>query len=71
MFNLVVIAESSQCWIHIKPTTEAGAATNPRYSGHSLLESYSPLSGGVGELAKVSVTFQGDGDMTRAITTGP
>ena len=70
LFNLVGIANSSQSTLIIKPTTVKGSATNPRYKGRGLLESYSPLSGAVGELAKVPVTFQGDGDLSRLDTSG-
>jgi len=52
----------------IKPTSGAVTATNPSYSGNALLESYSPVGGAVGELAKVSVSMPGDGDLTRNVT---
>ena len=61
--------ESSNCWVQVKPTTAKGSATNPRYYGHSLLENFS-FGGGVGELAGKSVTFQGDGDLTRSSSSG-
>lgn len=62
-YNLIG-AGSSDCWIQIKPTS----STNPRYHGYSLLESY-PMGGAVGELATVSLTFQGDGNLTRTSDT--
>lgn len=55
--------------LNIRPTTGAVAAANPRFYGLALLESYPPLSGSVGDLATVSATFQGNGDLTRAITS--
>ncbi len=60
----LVGAGSSDCRINLKPTS----STNPRYHGYSLLESY-PMGGAVGELATVSLTFQGDGNMTRTSDT--
>lgn len=50
----------------VKPTSESVSATNPNYNGNVLLESYSPIGGAVGELATVSVSFQGDGSLTRS-----
>lgn len=41
-------------------------ATNPNYTGTGVLESYTPIGGGVGELLKTSVTFQSAGTLTRA-----
>lgn len=63
-FYGLVGAGSSDCWLNLKPTS----STNPRYHGKSLLESY-PMSGAVGELATISLTFQGDGDLTRTSDT--
>ena len=60
---------STNKFIQIRPTTAAASATNPRFWGTVLLESYSPITGGVGDLQTVSVTFQGDGDMTRSTTS--
>ena len=54
--------------IIVKPTSSAVSATNPSYTGNALLESYSPVAGAVGELAKVSVSMPGDGDLTRNVT---
>jgi len=51
----------------IKPTSGATSETNPAFTGNGLLESYPPLGGGVGEVAKTSATIQIDGDLTRAI----
>lgn len=52
--------------IEIRPDAGVVSATNPKYTGNALLESYPPISGSVGELATVSITLQGDGDLTRA-----
>ncbi|MEO5366067.1 MAG: phage tail protein [Magnetococcus sp. WYHC-3] len=62
---------STNCWIQVSPTSAKGGATNPRYCGRTLAEGYSPISGAVGDLATYSVTFQGDGDLSRLVTTGP
>jgi len=70
LYGKIGASDSSNCWIQTKPTTAKGSATNPRYYGYSYLESYSPMGQGVGELGTVSVTFQGDGDLTRAVTSG-
>ena len=55
--------------INIRPTTAATGAANPRFYGNCLLESYTPVAGSVGDLATVSVTFQGEGDLNRAVTS--
>lgn len=47
--------------------TAGVGATNPRFSGSAVLESYTPLSGGVGELAQVTATFQSSGDLSRLV----
>lgn len=54
--------------VSVKPTSAAVSATNPNYNGNALLPSYSPLAGAVGDLATVSVTFQGTGTLARATT---
>lgn len=55
---------SSNSWLQIKPTS----STAPRYHGRCILESY-PIGGSIGELATVSVTVQGDGNLTRSSAT--
>lgn len=62
---------STDFWLDIRPTTEKGSATNPRYTGNFVMEGYNPISGSVGDLAVHSVTYQADGDLSRLITTGP
>jgi hypothetical protein len=57
---------SSGTYINILPTSAAVGASNPRYHGACLLESLPVISGSVGELATASVTFQGNGVLTRA-----
>lgn len=52
--------------LSILPTSAGVSATNPNYNGNCVLESYPPMGNTVGELATVSATFQGDGDLTRS-----
>ena len=66
LFSLV---GSTDFAIKIKAVNSAPSATNPQFAGRVLLESYPPLGNAVGELATVSVTFQGDGDLSRETTT--
>jgi len=51
--------------ILVKPFSSASTAVNPRFVGKVLLPSYTPIAGGVGALATISVTFQGDGLLYR------
>lgn len=52
--------------ITIKPTSSAVGATNPSYSGSVLVSQANPLGNSVGDLATVSVTWNGAGTLTRA-----
>ena len=70
MFGLVG-NQSTNCWIQVSPTTAKGGTANPRYTGRFLMEGYTPIGGGVGDLMTHSVTFQADGDLSRLATTGP
>ena len=65
LFSLV---GSTDFTIAIRPTSTGASATNPNFNGRCLLETYPPLGNAVGELATVSITFQGDGDLTRGTT---
>lgn len=53
--------------IKVRPTSAAKAATNPSFEGSAILLSYPPMSGKVGELARVSVKFRGTGALTRSV----
>lgn len=53
----------------IKPSTAIVGTANPRFLGNAMLESYQPLGGSVGDLMTVSVTFQGNGTLTRSTAT--
>ena len=51
----------------LRATSAAISATNPEYSGSVLVTEYTPLDGGVGDLAKVSVSWPGAGTLSRAV----
>ena len=53
--------------IIVRPDSDAVGATNPNYTGSVVLTSYSPITGGVGDLATTSVTFEGAGALSRAV----
>ncbi len=69
-FNLVGKAGSSNCFINIRPES-SGVGSTHRFSGRGLLEGYTPMSGGVGELAIFSVNILCDGNLTRSSNTMP
>jgi hypothetical protein len=52
--------------VEVRPTNAGIGATNPRYYGNWILESYTPISGKVGEMAVAKATFKPAGDITRA-----
>lgn len=49
-----------------KPTSAAPSATNPKFTGLALLESYQPINGSVGELNTTSINLVAAGALTRA-----
>jgi hypothetical protein len=51
----------------VKPTTATESATNPEYEFTCLISEYAPLSGAVGELATVSVTWPIVGAITKNV----
>lgn len=53
--------------IKARPTSAVKSATNPSFEGNAILLSYPPMSGAVGEMAKVSVSFRGTGALTRSV----
>ena len=63
MFPLVGAAATA---VELRPTSAAASATNPKFTGNVIVESYPPLGGGVGEVLKTSVSLQGAGTLTRA-----
>lgn len=50
----------------VKPTSAAASATNPLYSFSALISEWQSLSGSVGELATVSVTWPISGAITKS-----
>lgn len=52
--------------IEVRPTTAAVGATNPKYTGNSIIEEYQPFGGQIGAQAMAPVTLQANGDLTRA-----
>lgn len=48
--------------VEIRPTSGARSTTNPGYTFNAIVESFQPLGGGVGEMAKSPLTLvSGDG----------
>lgn len=50
----------------IKANSGSVSSTNPSYSGNVLVTEYSPIDGGVGDLSTTSVSWPGNGTLTRA-----
>lgn len=50
----------------VRATNAAVGTSNPKYTGSFLVREWTPLSGSVGDLAEVSVTFPTSGAVTRA-----
>jgi hypothetical protein len=57
--------------IEAKPTSAAVSATNPKYSGNAVLETYPPITGEVGTLAMVTANFRSGGGSPLARTIIP
>jgi hypothetical protein len=54
----------------IRPTSSAIVSTaNPQYGGNILISNWKPISGSVGDVAEVDVTFNLSGPMTRVTST--
>lgn len=52
-----------------RANASAVTASNPQYGGSILINKWTPISGSVGDVAEVDVTFPGSGPMTRILTT--
>ena len=50
----------------VKPAGSAVSATNPSYTAQVLINSYTPISGSIGDLSSFSVTWPTTGQITRA-----
>jgi hypothetical protein len=46
--------------------TAGVGVNNPRFEGDVVLETYQPIAGAIGELAKSTTSFKSSGDLTRA-----
>lgn len=63
LFSLVGAASFA---IEIRPDSGTVSATNPKYTGNALLESYAPMGQKVGDVAVANATLKADGTLTRA-----
>jgi hypothetical protein len=52
----------------VKPVNAATSATNPAYSFQALISEWRPISGSIGSLATVPVTFPISGVITKSFT---
>lgn len=52
--------------MEVRPTSAAPSTTNPRYTFSALISEWQSVSGSVGELATVSVTWPISGAITKA-----
>lgn len=52
-----------------RPKASAVTANNPQYSGKLVISKWVPLSGSVGDVAEVDVTYPGSGPLARATST--
>jgi hypothetical protein len=52
--------------IEIRGSSAAASATNPKYIGSAILETYQPVGGSVGDNLMAPVTMSGVGALTRA-----
>lgn len=61
-------ARGTAITVTVKATSASTSATNPLYSGSYLVTQYKPVSGKVGDLSMLSVTWPRTGDLTRTTT---
>jgi hypothetical protein len=52
--------------IEFRSSAAAASATNPKYTGSAILETYQPVGGSVGDNLMAPVTMSGVGALTRA-----
>lgn len=50
----------------VRATNASVGASNPKYTGNILVTSWNPITGSVGDVAEVSVTYPISGAVTRA-----
>ena len=65
----LVGTDNTACYIWVRAKTTAPDPVNPQFWGKGLLEGYSPISGSIGDLMTVDVTFQAAGNLTRTSDT--
>ena len=53
--------------IVVQPTSSAVGTTNPTYTFSAIISEWSPLKGGIGQLATASVTWPISGSITKAV----
>jgi hypothetical protein len=51
--------------VAVKPTSSSTSSTNPAFTGTAILESYSPITGSVGDLATTTVSLKSAGTLSR------
>ena len=61
-------ARGTAITVTVKATSASTSATNPLYSGSYLVTQYKPVSGKVGDLSTLSITWPRTGDLTRSTT---
>ena len=54
--------------MEVRPTSANASATNPKYTFNALITEWQSVSGSVGELATVSVTWPISGAITKALS---
>ncbi len=52
--------------MEVRPTSAAASTTNPKYTFNALITEWQSVSGSIGELASVSVTWPISGAITKA-----
>lgn len=52
--------------IELRADAGAVSVTNPKFTGNVILESYSPISGSVGDKHSTKISLKGNGALTRA-----
>lgn len=57
LFNAINTTKTS-LEVRFRPTTAAVGVTNPKYNGKGMIFEYTPLTGGVGDLATASVSIR-------------
>ena len=63
LFSLV----GCQTSVEVRSCNACSTDTNPRFQGTWLLQSYPPMSGGVGALLDAVVRFEPAGDLSRSV----